>query len=318
LKPSPPTEAAIPSVPSPVEAGARPPMSVISGLVRAGRPKQWAKNVLVFAAPAAASVLDDFEPLVDTLLAFAAFCLVSSATYVFNDLGDIEADRAHPVKRRRPIAAGVVSPRLATVAAVLAGFAGFALAAAVNWQLVLVLLGYIAISMSYTLWLKHIAVVDLAAIAAGFIIRAVAGGVAADVPISRWFLIVASFGSLFMVTCKRHAEHIELGDDRGSVRATLEVYPLAYLRFVWGMAAAITIAAYCLWAFESADSMTQSHFPWYQLSIAPFVVALMRYGLVVETGRGGAPEEIILGDRPIQVIGAVWLVLYGAGVYLGH
>jgi decaprenyl-phosphate phosphoribosyltransferase len=309
------------AAPNPLQVVGTEPVrstSVLVGVIRAARPKQWAKNVLVFAAPAAASVLDDFTPLLETIACFVAFCLVSSATYLFNDVRDVESDRAHPTKRNRPIAQGIVSPRLATVVGLIAGLAGFAVAAAVSWELCFVVVCYVAISTSYTLWLKHVAVVDLAAVAAGFIIRAVAGGVATDVPISRWFLIVASFGSLFMVACKRQAEHVELGDDRGSVRATLDVYPLAYLRFVWMTAASITIAAYCLWAFEQADGTTASHFPWYPLSIAPFVIALLRYGLVVETGRGGAPEEIILGDRPIQVIGFIWIVLYGAGVYLGH
>jgi decaprenyl-phosphate phosphoribosyltransferase len=293
-------------------------MSLAGGLLRAARPKQWAKNALVFAAPAGASVLDDAKPLLHTIIAVIAFCLVSSGTYLFNDLRDVEADRTHPVKRFRPIARGAVSPRLALVMGVTWCLAGFVLGALVTPGLLLVLVIYVSLTVSYSMALKHVAVVDISVVSAGFIVRAVAGGIAADVPISRWFLIVASFGSLFMVACKRHAEHLELGEDRGAARRTLDLYPISYLRFVWMASASIAIAAYCLWAFEQADTMTVSHFPWYQLSIVPFVMALLRYALVVELGQGGAPEDIVLGDRTVQVLGLLWVCLYGAGVYLGH
>lgn len=293
-------------------------MTMWAGLVRAARPKQWAKNLLVFAAPAAAGVLVDAEPLLHTVIAFVAFCMVASGTYFLNDVRDLVADRAHPEKRYRPIALGVVPTRVAVATGAASLVTGFTLGATADIRFVGVLAVYVVLTASYTMWLKHVAVVDIALISAGFIIRAVAGGVVVDVPISQWFLIVTSFGSLFMVACKRHAEHLELGEERGTVRTTLELYPLVYLRFVWMMSAAIAVTAYCLWAFEQVDTVTGSHFPWYQLSIAPFVMALLRYGLLVESGRGGAPEDVVIEDRPIQVLVVLWLLLYSAGIYLGH
>src|SRR4051794_18763381 len=174
------------------------------GIVRALRPKQWLKNVLVLAAPGAAGVLGQGDVLANVALAFVAFCAASSGTYLLNDVRDVEADRLHPRKRARPIAAGTVPGWLAVALAVVLLVAGLVVAASVGVKLLVVLAAYIALTSSYTLWLKHIEVVDIVAIASGFILRAVAGGAAAGVPLSRWFIIVASFGSLFIVAGKRH------------------------------------------------------------------------------------------------------------------
>lgn len=284
-------------------------------LLRAARPKQWVKNLLVFAAPGAAGVLTEATALSSAAGAFGAFCLVASGTYLLNDARDAEADRAHPRKRHRPVAAGAVSVPLAVGAGAALLVAGFAVAAAVSIGLLGLAALYVAIGAAYTLWLKEVAVVDIAVVASGFIIRAVAGGVAAGVPISRWFLIVASFGSLFMVAGKRHGEHLDLGPERGTVRATLSEYSREYLRFVWTMASAVTVTAYCLWAFEQAGSM--SGVPWYELSIIPFVLFMLRYALLLGNGRGSAPEDLVLGDRGLQLSALVWVLVFAAGVYVG-
>jgi decaprenyl-phosphate phosphoribosyltransferase len=285
-------------------------------LLRALRPKQWVKNVLVAAAPGAAGVLTEADSLGKVALAFVAFCLVSSATYLVNDVGDREEDRRHPTKRERPIAAGVVSVRTALVSAAVLMAAGFAIAATVRWAFLALLAGYVTVTIAYTIWLKHMAVFDIAVVASGFIFRAVAGGLAVDVPISRWFLIVTSFGSLFMVAGKRYSEHVTIGAEREAVRATLATYSRDYLRYVYTMASAVTLGAYCLWAFEQAAG--QDATPWFELSIIPFAVAILRYALLLEEGYGGAPEDIVLGDRPLQVLGAIWLILFGAGVSIAH
>src|SRR5206468_2807323 len=219
-----------------------------------------------------------------------------------------EADRRHPVKRHRPVASGAVPVPMAvaTGAALIAG--GFGLAMVVGWRFAVVLAVYLGLTLSYTLWLKHVAVLDIAVVASGFVVRAIAGGVAARVPISQWFLIVASFGSLFMVAGKRHGEHLELGDDRASVRATLGDYPVSYLRYVWMIASAVTMTAYCLWAFEQQHVKTSGGLPLYELTIVPFVLALLRYALLLETGHGSAPEDLVLGDRPLLVIGLIWVL----------
>ncbi|MEX2627915.1 MAG: decaprenyl-phosphate phosphoribosyltransferase, partial [Ilumatobacteraceae bacterium] len=214
-----------------VEKSGRPIASTWRGVVRSARPKQWLKNVLVLAAPGAAGLLDGGRELGLTLLAFVAFCLAASGTYVWNDLLDLTADRAHPTKRHRPIAAGVVSVGLARVVGVVLLIAGLGVAALTGrWQTVAILGIYIGITLAYSIWLKHVAVVDLVTIASGFVLRAAAGAVAIDIPMSSWFVLCITFGSLFIVTGKRYAELNELGDGAQVSRATLGTYSLGYLR----------------------------------------------------------------------------------------
>ena len=194
---------------------------MVLGLLRLARPKQWVKNVLVFAAPGAAGVLDERGALVDTLLAFVCFCMAAAGTYFLNDVRDVEADRRHPTKRLRPVAAGTVPVGVATALGVLLLVGAIALGWAVRWPLAATVAGYAALTTSYSAVLKHVAVVDVVAVAAGFVLRAIAGAAATGVPISDWFFIVTSFGSLFMVTGKRGAEAAEIGDDASAVRPSL-------------------------------------------------------------------------------------------------
>ncbi len=286
-----------------------------AGLLREARPKQWLKNVLLLAAPAAAGRLFEGGVLLPVVLGVVAFCLTASAVYFVNDLLDIEADREHPVKRYRPIAAGIVPTRVAVVAAALLAVAGVLCALAAQPRLLVVLLIYVVTTTSYSFALKHVAVVDLVLVAAGFLLRAIGGGVAAGVPLSPLFLLVAAFGSLFMVAGKRHGEFMEMGGDGALTRAALAEYSDAYLRYVWSIASAVTMLGYSLWAFQLSEG--KAHPIWYQLSVAPFVVALLRYAYLVEGGRGGEPEELVLSDRQLQLFGAAWLVLFLGGLYLG-
>jgi decaprenyl-phosphate phosphoribosyltransferase len=279
-------------------------------LVRAMRPRQWVKNLLVLAAPLAAGALDDAGVAGATAVAVIAFCLASSAVYLLNDVVDVEADRRHPVKRTRPIAAGLLSPRVAVTASGVLAVATLAMAAVTGWQLVVLLLVYLGLQAAYTVWLKHMTVVDIAVVASGFLLRAVAGGVAAELPISQWFLMVAGFGSLFIVAGKRYSELRLLGND-GATRRSLVMYTESYLRFVWGVATGLTVMSYSLWAFREPDI---AGVPWHALSIAPFVLALLRYAVDVDAGRAGEPEEIIWHDRVLQVLGVAWLLLVGVGV----
>ena len=282
-------------------------------IVKTARPKQWTKNVLVFAAPAAAGVLDQGDALVKTLVAFVAFCFAASATYLLNDASDAKSDRLHPTKRYRPIAAGDLSPTTARGVAVGLIVVACAITVPINsGKLTFVVAAYLVVTLSYTLWLKQEPVIDIAAVAAGFVFRAIAGGVATNVPLSDWFLIVAGAGSLFIVTGKRHAEQVELGSESHSHRSTLGEYTTAYLGFVRAVAAGVMITAYCLWAFE--NGLKSGDTTWYRLSIVPFVIAILRYGFVIEQGGGGAPEEVILSDRVLQVLGLVWAVTFMLGV----
>jgi decaprenyl-phosphate phosphoribosyltransferase len=311
--PDPSDETPRPEPPGSADAPARR-ASFGSAVVRTARPKQWIKNVLVFAAPAAAGVLDEGDMLLKTSVAFVAFCLAASGSYFFNDASDAAADRLHPTKRHRPVAAGELSVGQARVIGGILIAAALLIAAPVNdGKLTGLIAAYLAVTIAYSLWLKHEPVIDLAAVAAGFVFRAIAGGVATGVPLSDWFLIVAGAGSLFMVTGKRHAEQIELGDASYGHRSTLAEYSDAYLRYVRAVSSAVLLTGYCLWAFENASATGDT--TWFRLSIVPFVLALLRYALVVEQGGGGAPEEVVISDRVIQVLGLLWAVTFLLGVH---
>jgi decaprenyl-phosphate phosphoribosyltransferase len=290
--------------------------SVGAGLVRSTRPMQWGKNLLVFAAPGAAGVLDDWPQVGRTVIAFVAFCLAASGLYVWNDVLDVDADRLHPVKCNRPIAAGVVPLRTARVAgSVLVAASAVVAAGTGRWQTVAVLATYVVTTMAYSAWLKHIAVIDLLTIASGFVLRAAGGAVAVDVTMSKWFVLCTVFGSLFIVTGKRFAELRDIGDEAAAVRVTLGTYTAGYLRIVLAIACGAAMMSYCLWAFETKE-LADTTLPFYELSIVPVLAALLRYLLVLENGGGAAPEEVFARDRVLQVMGAAWLVLFGLGVYL--
>ena len=300
-----------PSAPPP------PPPSLASGLLRTIRIRQWPKNVLVFAAPGAAGVITHATPFLHTLAAFAAFCAVSAGTYFLNDAVDAEADRGHPTKCLRPVAAGVVSVPLAVIVGVILMALGIGGGAVVTWRLGVVLAIYVAVQFAYSLYLKHQPVFDLASVAGGFVLRGIAGAVAVPVPISEWFLIVTTFGSLLLVTGKRVAEHAELGEDRGAHRATLDAYRPSFLRTVLAISAGGAIIGYCLWAFNLQTALAHHHDPiWYQLSIVPMIIALLRYAFLVEGGQGAQPEELLFADRSLQVLGLTWAVLFALGVYV--
>lgn len=294
-------------------AGSR--RSLGRALVVEARPKQWVKNLLVFAAPGAAGVVDQPTAFFQTLAAFGCFCLASAGTYYLNDAADVKADRLHPTKRFRPIAAGEIPLGLARVIGATAIVAAVAAAVAVNWHLAVVVGSYVLITTAYSTWLKHVAVVDVVGVAAGFVLRSIAGGSAVDVPISNWFFIVASFGSLFMVVGKRRAESDEMGVDAATFRPTLGQYPREYLTHLQTVASSVVLVGYCLWAFEKAAE-SGGGVPWFQLSIVPFALAIFRYALLVDTGHGGAPEDVVLADRALLVFALVWAALFAAGVYL--
>jgi decaprenyl-phosphate phosphoribosyltransferase len=290
-----------------------PRRSTVRAIVKTARPKQWTKNVLVFAAPAAAGVLDERDALLQTLVAFVGFCLAASGTYFLNDANDAEVDRLHPTKRLRPIAAGELDVRSARIIAVVLILIAFAVTAPINdFKLTGVVAGYVLVTVSYTTWLKYEPVIDLAAVAAGFVFRAIAGGAATGVRLSDWFLIVAGAGSLFIVTGKRHAELVELGSDSSEHRRTLGEYSTAFLGYVRAVSSGVMITAYCLWAFENATHTGDD--TWFRLSIVPFVIAILRYALVIDQGGGGAPEEVVLSDRTLQIVGVIWLVTFALGV----
>lgn len=278
------------------------------------RPRQWVKNILVLAAPVAAGSL--FQPAValNTLWAVIAFCLISASVYLINDVRDVEADRQHPKKRLRPIAAGELGVSPALVLAAVCLIVSLVLGFVVAPLLALTVGVYWVLQVGYSLYLKNEPIIDLAMVAAGFLLRAVAGGVASGIELSQWFLLVASFGSLFMVAGKRYSEIIELGPHAGT-RASLARYSESYLRFAWVMACTAVIMSYALWAFEQQGSVEWLSIPWHAVSIAPFTLALMRYAYVVDRGDAGEPEDVVLKDRVLQVVGIIWVIPVAIGVF---
>lgn len=286
---------------------------VVRSLVAGARPRQWIKNLLVFAAPGAAGVLFQPAALGRTVLAFVAFCLASSGMYFINDVKDRLRDAEHPAKRLRPVAAGQLSPRTASVAGVVLAVASVLTAAGAGAPLTGAVGTYLVLCIAYTYWLKDIVLVDVAAVAATFVLRAAAGGLAVSVYLSSWFLLVACFGALFIVVGKRFAEYRALGGVRGSHRRTLDDYSEQTLRSMLTSSATVTITAYCLWAFEGLGARN----PLAALSILPFVLAIYRYALRREAGSCDAPEELFLRDRFLQIAGVAWLICAGTGVYLG-
>jgi decaprenyl-phosphate phosphoribosyltransferase len=285
-------------------------------MIKACRPKQWAKNGLVFVAPAAAGVIDEPNILLHTFAGFVAFCMVSSATYLLNDILDVESDRQHPTKCRRPIAAGIVPVPLGVAMAIVLFIAGVGLAARDNLDLAAVVAGYAILTTTYSMFLKAIPVLDLVILSAGFILRLLGGAYAAGVDVSEWFLVVSLFGSLFIASAKRYAEKVELGDEAASLRPTLGEYSIEYLGLVRAASVAAVMMSYCLWAVERGKDLGGEATPWVQLSIVPFVIAILRYALLVDQGKGSAPEEVFAEDRMMQIMGLLLVICLFLGIYL--
>ncbi|TLS44520.1 decaprenyl-phosphate phosphoribosyltransferase [Streptomyces montanus] len=297
----------------------RPPSSrkygLLRGLIRTARPRQWVKNVLVVAAPAAAGELFSRHVIIQVALVFVLFTACAAAVYLVNDARDADADRAHPVKCHRPVAAGqvpvpvayAVGGVLAVVAPTAATFLCSPLASAL-------LIAYLGMQLAYCVSLKHVLVIDLAVVTTGFLMRAMIGGLALGIPLSRWFLITTGFGALFMVSAKRYSEAVQMAGKSGATRALLTEYTVGYLRFVWQLAAGVAVLAYCLWAMEEGGVPHTSVLPWRQLSMVAFILAILRYAVFADRGTAGEPEDVVLRDRALALIGMVWLAMYGLAV----
>jgi decaprenyl-phosphate phosphoribosyltransferase len=293
------------------------PRSLLAGLFQEARPKQWIKNVLVLTAPLASGTITHAKTLGPVAVAFAAFCFAASAVYYANDALDLEADRAHPTKRNRPIAAGIIPLRLAWICVVVLSAAALAVASIDNGGTVAVIAVYLVMHLAYSAWFKHVLVLDLALVASGFLLRAMIGGVAAGIPLSQWFLLTTGFASLFMVAGKRYSELMLMGEDAAVTRRSLAGYTPSYLRFIWQTMVGLTILTYSLWAFELGASDRSVR--WHELSIVPWAFVFLRYAMFVDAGQAGEPEDVVLGDRVIMGIGLTWLVLFALGVFVnGH
>jgi decaprenyl-phosphate phosphoribosyltransferase len=210
---------------------------------------------------------------------------------------------------------------VAIAAGVVSGAAGLGVATLANLTTVSVVAFYMVLHIVYSMWLKHVPVLDLAMVASGFLLRAIVGGVAANLELSQWFLLTTGFGSLFMVAGKRYSEMVLMGDGAGASRKSLQEYSQSYLRFVWQAAATVTVITYSLWAFQLAgqtavQSTHSSARPWLEISVIPWVFIFLRYAMFIDMGRAGEPEDVVLKDRVIMGIGAVWLAIFATGVIL--
>ncbi|MGW3953671.1 decaprenyl-phosphate phosphoribosyltransferase [Streptomyces sp. NPDC004752] len=287
---------------------------LLRGLLRTARPKQWVKNVLVVAAPAAAGRLLSTHALTQLALVFVLFTACAAAVYLVNDARDAEADRAHPTKCRRPVAAGQVPVPVAyAVGGALAVLAPLAAAWLTSPAVSALLTAYLGMQMAYCVSLKHVLIVDLLIVTTGFLMRAVIGGIALGIPLSRWFLITTGFGALFMVSAKRYSEALQMAGKAGATRALLDEYTTGYLRFVWQLAASVAVLGYCMWTLEGGTAYA-SVLPWRHLSMIAFILAVLRYAVFADRGTAGEPEDVVLRDRAMALIGLVWLAMYGLAV----
>ena len=299
------------------KTAAGPPANLVVGVIKAMRPRQWVKNVLVAAAPLAAwgtyAHYNYRDVIVQIAVAFVVFSLGASSIYLINDVRDVEADRQHPTKQFRPIAAGVVPEWLAYTLSAVLGVMSLGIAWLLTPNLALVMAVYIGMQLGYCFGLKHQAVIDISIVSSAYLIRAIAGGAATNTHLSQWFLLVVAFGSLFQAAGKRYAE-LQLAERTGAkIRRSLENYTSTYLRFVWTMSATAVVVCYGLWAFERDHGKAG----WFVVSMVPFTIAILRYAVDVDGGVAGEPEEIALRDRVLQLLFLAWIGTIGVAVALG-
>ncbi len=282
------------------------------------RPVQWVKNILIGVAPAAAGQIHDAGTLRHTAAAFVAFCSLSSAVYILNDLRDIEQDRQHPKKQFRAIASGQLPKGLAYVASIVLVGVAFAIPFAF-WHpqgLLLILSLYLVISLSYSFYLKQVPVIELGVVASGFFLRAYAGAVASHLYVSSWFLVVISFGALFLVIGKRESELKNVGIS--GTRKVLTEYTPQFLHSALTMCATVVVTGYCLWAFDTSStglSSVHHNVVPIRLTVVPVVFAILFIMRSAEAGKGQSPEDLVLHDRVVQVLGLIWIALVYVGIY---
>ena len=291
-----------------------PSAHVLVALVQALRPKQWTKNLLVFVGLVFTYNLRNPTMLTTTIGAFVVFCALSSAGYLWNDVRDVAADRLHPLKSRRPIAAGRLPIGLATSVALGLAAAGLAVAFALGPAFGVVAALYLLLTITYSLWLKHLVLIDVFGISAGFVLRAVGGAVAIGVPVSPWLYVCTVLGSLFLALGKRRHELELLAGAAGSHRRNLDQYSLELIDQLILIVASATIMAYSLYTF-SAENLPRDHSM--MLTIPLVLYGVFRYLYLIRVKRqGGAPEDMLLADPGL--LGAVvgWVLLSLAILYV--
>ena len=285
----------------------------LPAVIKTTRPRQWPKNLLVFAAPLAAGSLGRDHGFAYALLAMFAFACASAAVYLVNDVVDVERDRRHPVKRNRPIASGALPERHAFVLAVLATV--FAVGAGVAIReplLVLTIVVYLGESFLYSFWLKHVPFVEMVLVATGFLLRVLGGAAATHVPVSIWFLLVCSLGALGVAIAKRYTELTSLGGDALRHRPVMRWYRPGMLR-AWQLIIGLgMLATYLMWAVNETTAAR----PWHLLSALPLAAALIRFGLLTARQTVRPVEDLLMRDAIMLCFEVVWLALFCVGLYV--
>ena len=269
------------------------------------RPKQWVKNIVIFAALIFDRQLTKVTSLLPTLAGFFLFCFITGAVYIINDLADLEADRKHPKKRFRPLAAGVLPVRVAQAASIILLLLAFPLAYWLSREFAAVAAVYFLLNLAYSKWLKHIPLIDVLSIAAGFVLRVIAGVVLIEVErFSPWLYVVTTLGALYLGFGKRRAELALLAGDANAHRRVLNGYTLPFLDQLITIVSSTTIIAYSLYTF-SAPNLPPNHT---MMLTIPFVIyGIFRYLYLVQVEhKGGAPEDLAFTDHPLQLVILLW------------
>jgi 4-hydroxybenzoate polyprenyltransferase len=279
-------------------------------LFRLLRPRQWTKNLIAYAPALFSGHLFDLDVIERVSLCVVSLCCVSSAVYIVNDILDREADRKHPTKCKRPLAAGTVTVRTAVIVACLALLLSFVLAFMVRPALALVLCAYLVLQVAYSLQLKKRVILDAFCIACGFVLRALAGGASAHVPLSAWFLLCTSLGALFLALEKRRQEFRALGADAAAHRAVLSKYSPDLLDRMEAVIVPTLVTAYSFYSFQS------SYGQWMMITVPMVLYGILRYQVLsVRENVTGAPEEVLLKDKPIQRTIILWVLACMSVVY---
>lgn len=296
-----------------IAATRRQSASLPRAIIRELRPKQWLKNSLLFLGVLYALQFTNIPLLIHAFIGFAAFCCISSAGYVFNDLRDLDLDRMHPTKRFRPIAAGQLSTHAAYALASLLFLAGLGLAATLGPAFLAITAAYIFVTSSYSVWWKHVVLIDAFAISAGFVLRAVAGTVAVNVPMSPWLYVCTVLGSLVISFGKRRAEMAEMEQTAETHRPALEEYTVQFLDLLIVVTATASVMAYSLYTF-SAENVPRNHMM--MITIPVVLYGVFRYLFLVHVrGLGGSPEELLLRDRSLAAAVVLFLILSAGILY---
>ena len=280
-------------------------MSWLVPLIKTMRPKQWVKNGLLFVAIAFDGQLFHWPALARTLAAFTLFCLLSSLVYIINDLTDLEADRNHPKKRLRPLPSGQLSTQTARLAAIFLALVVFGTAFLLCWQFGLVALAYFSLNLAYSRWLKHVPILDVMVLATFYVLRVGAGVVVIVVSLfSPWLYVFTTFMALFLGIAKRRAELALLADEANTHRKVLEGYTLPLLDQLMTIVTSGAIITYSLYTFW-APGLPENHV---MMLTIPFVLfGVFRYLHLVQVEQcGGAPEDVLFSDRPLQVDLLAW------------